>query len=69
MYIFTEAKDRQSHIYNISKQLKMSWGYITINKTKQKQTNKQASKQEYIHSGRRWDLISSAGEQEQKWLY
>ena len=47
----------------------MSWGYITINKTKQKQTNKQASKQEYIHSGRRWDLISSAGEQEQKWLY
>ena len=45
MYIFTEAKDRQSHIYNISKQLKMTWGYITINKTKQKQTNKQTNKQ------------------------
>ena len=44
MYIFTEAKDRQSHIYNISKQLKMTWGYITINKTKQKQINKQANK-------------------------
>ena len=48
----------------------MTRGYITIRKTKQRQTNKQTNKQtKNIHRSGRWNLISSAGEPEQKWLY
>ena len=39
----------------------MTCGFITINKTKQKQAN--------VYSGGRWKLINSAGEPVHKWLY
>ena len=45
------------------KQLYMTGGYITINKTKQEQANKQNKN---IHSGFRLNLIRSTGEPEQK---
>ena len=48
----------------------MTCSYIKQNTSTEHQQNTKATKKSNnIHSGRRWDLISSTGKPEQKWLY
>ena len=66
MCIIMTICDKISSTDTLIKQLWRTCGYITTNKKTNKQTNKQTKR---IHSGRRQNLISSAGKPEQKWLY
>ena len=61
--IIIKTCNKVSSTNTSSKQLQMACGYITINKVKKKYIYI------YIYSHGWWNLISSIGEPERKWLY